>query len=232
MALPLYGSRPAWGAPDFSPFVIKLETWLRMAGIPYERRDGGTPMKAPKGKLPYVELDGKHVGDSQLVLEELTRRHGVTLDAGMSPAEAATARAVRRMLEEGTYFCTLRLRWLEADGWAEQYPAFAKMFPAFVAPIVVPLIRNKVRSAAQAQGVGRHTREEVIAIAAADLAAVQALLGEQAYLFGDAPRSVDATLYAFLTAIQTHPGTTAVHLAARSAPFLAYTQRIRDRYWA
>lgn len=52
MKIVVYGSKPAWGTPDLSPFVIKLETWLRLAGLPYERRDGGNPMQAPRGKIP------------------------------------------------------------------------------------------------------------------------------------------------------------------------------------
>lgn len=231
MSLVVYGSRPAWGTPDFSPFVIKLETWLRLAGLPYERRSGN-PFRAPKGKIPYVEFDGRQLGDSQLIIEALTRRHGVTLDDGLSPAERATGHAVRRMLEEGLYFCTLRLRWLEEDGWVHQYAAFKVMVPAVVAPLVLPMIRASVRRQAAAQGSARHSREELVGMAVADLKAVETLLGERPYLLGDRPRGVDATLYAFLLAIQAHPGQTAVHQAARSAAFLAYTDRIRAGWWA
>ena len=31
---------PGVATPDISPFVVKLETWLRMSGIPYETRTG------------------------------------------------------------------------------------------------------------------------------------------------------------------------------------------------
>ena len=71
MKIVVYGSKPAWGTPDLSPFVIKLETWLRLAGLPYERRDGGNPMQAPRGKIPYLEIDGERLGDSQVIIEEL-----------------------------------------------------------------------------------------------------------------------------------------------------------------
>lgn len=229
--LVVYGSRSAWGAPDFSPFVIKLETWLRLAGIPYQRRDGGNPLRAPKGKIPYVELDGRLLGDSQLILEELTRRHDIQLDTGLTPEQRATARAVRRMVEEGLYFVTLRLRWVEDDGYAVLYPAFSKLFPAPIAPVAMALVRRNVRRSAQAQGAGRHSREEVLAMGIADLFSVETLLGNQPYLLGDVPRSIDATLYAFLTAIQTMPVDTPVHAAARSPRLTAYTTRIRERYW-
>jgi len=231
MSIVVYGTLPAWGTPDFSPFVIKLETWLRLAGVPYERARGN-PMQAPKGKVPYVDVDGQRMGDSQLILESITRSCGVTLDEGLSPEERGVARAVRRMLEEGTYFISLRLRWLEEDGWALQYPAFKALFPAFVAPIAIPMIRRQVRGSALAQGAGRHTREEVLAMGVADLQAVEGILGERTFLLGDRPRSVDATVYAFLSAIQAHPGTTPVHDAARSPRLLAYTARIRERYWS
>ncbi len=231
MALILYGTLPAWGTPDFSPFVIKLETWLRITGVPYERRRGN-PMRAPKGKVPYVDIDGERMGDSQLILETLTRRNGVTLDEDMLPIERATARAVRRMLEEGLYFVTLRLRWLEEDGWALQYPAFKAIVPALIAPLAIPMVRRQVRASARGQGSARHTRDEAIAMGVADLQAVEAILGDRLFLLGDQPRSVDATVYAFLLAIQSHPGTTAVHTAARTARLLAYTTRIRERYWA
>lgn len=227
----VYGSRAAWNTADFSPFVIKLETWLRLAGLPYQRRDGGNPLKAPKGKIPYIKLDGGYLGDSQLIAEELTRRHAVTLDEGMSPEEAAVGRAVRRMLEEGTYFVAMRMRWVEEDGWAEQYKAFKVLFPAFMAPIAVPLIRRNVRKTTAAQGIGRHAREEVLAMGVADIQAVEAILGDKPYVLGDVPRGVDATVYAFLSAVQLHPGDTPVHQAGRAPRLLAYTARIREKYW-
>jgi len=231
MPLVVFGSKPAWNTPDFSPFVIKLETWLRLAGIPYERRDRGNPLQAPRGKIPFIELDGRRMGDSQLIIETLTARYGVTLDEGLSPREVALAQVVRRTLEEGTYFAALRLRWLEEDGWGLQYAAFKELFPALIAPLALPMIRRKVRAAAQAQGVGRHSREEVMAMAVADLAAVEVILGDQAFLLGESPRSVDATVYAFLVAIQRHPGDTPAHAAARSPRLLAYTERLAARYW-
>lgn len=226
----LYGTKPGWETPSFSPFVIKLEAWLRLAGLPYERRDGN-PLQAPEGKVPYVEIDGQKMGDSQLIIEHLTRARGVRLDEGMTATEAATARAVRRMLEEGLYFVALRARWLEDDGWALQYPAFQVMFPPVIGALAVPMIRRKVREQAMAQGIGRHARDEVMAMGVADIESVATLLGEKAYLLGDQPRSVDATVFAFLWAFQGHPGKTPIHDAARAHNLVDYVERIKAKYW-
>jgi len=57
--------------PSGSPFVIKLEMFLRMAKIPY-KFDGTDPF-GPKGKTPWISINGKHIGDSQLALEYLKK---------------------------------------------------------------------------------------------------------------------------------------------------------------
>ena len=52
-----------WGIPNPSPFCTKVETYLRMAGIPYEVADA-VPPQAPKGKLPYITDGGRKIADS------------------------------------------------------------------------------------------------------------------------------------------------------------------------
>lgn len=40
---------PVFGR-NVSPFTLKLETWLRLAGLPYEVIATRNPGRAPKGK--------------------------------------------------------------------------------------------------------------------------------------------------------------------------------------
>ena len=46
----LYGFRSAFGLPDLSPFVTKVETYFHMAGVPFEKKTGDQ-RKAPRGKF-------------------------------------------------------------------------------------------------------------------------------------------------------------------------------------
>ncbi|HEY8039453.1 MAG TPA: Tom37 metaxin N-terminal-like domain-containing protein, partial [Polyangiaceae bacterium] len=110
--LTVYKFTPAWGLPDISPFVLKLETYLRMAGIEYESKPGD-PRKAPKQKLPYVEHDGKLLGDSRFVIDHLESTRGAPLDGRLGPRERAIAQAYRSMIEEHLYFVILYQRWVE-----------------------------------------------------------------------------------------------------------------------
>ena len=218
----------SWGSPNASPFCTKLETYLRMAEVPYKL----APMKPgqmPKGKIPYVHMDGKFMGDSQLILEELERKLGDrALDHSLTARDAAVSRVTRRTLEEATYFVGVYLRWQLADGYSAIRSEFKKMLPGFV----VTFIRRSVIKKGWAQGTGRHTPEEAMAMGAADFTAVAHLLGDKPYLLGDQPRTVDATVFAFVEAILGFPVDSAMKAAVGShANLVAYRKRIRDRWW-
>ena len=61
----------ALGLPNASPFCMKLETYLRMTGLPFEVRPVTDPRRAPKGKLPYIDDGGTVLADSNLILDYL-----------------------------------------------------------------------------------------------------------------------------------------------------------------
>ena len=107
----------ALGLPNASPFCLKLETWLRMAGIPYENAYTGNPRRGPKGKLPAIEHDGRVIADSGLIIDYLADTFEIDLDAGLSPVERATALAWRRLFEEHLYWTVVYARWVDEAGW-------------------------------------------------------------------------------------------------------------------
>ncbi|HTJ46296.1 MAG TPA: glutathione S-transferase family protein [Kofleriaceae bacterium] len=223
-------TRP-WGTPNLSPFCTKLETYLRMAEVPYEAVPADF-RKAPKGKIPFVALDGELLGDSQLIIEELEQRLGDrALDAGLPPRDHATARLLRRTLEEAYYFVGMYFRWQTDDGYAVLAPEFKRVLPAPFR-IAMPMIRRGTKKQLHKQGTGRHTREEVAAMGERDLAAFSELLGDRPFLFGDRPRTVDATLYAFMESTFGFPLDSPLQRAAKThANLVAYRDRVRDRWW-
>src|SRR5215471_2253017 len=89
-----------FGIPNLSPFCCKLETWLRIAGIPYEVVDTSDPRSGPKGKLPFIEDGGGRLGDSTLISEHLMKTRNVDPDAGLDASQRAVALLVQRTLED------------------------------------------------------------------------------------------------------------------------------------
>lgn len=80
---------PAFGLSSLSPFCIKVEAYLRMAGIPFESVPEVNPWKGPRGRMPYIEARGEKIHDSDQILEYLEARSGPF--AGACFARRATA---------------------------------------------------------------------------------------------------------------------------------------------
>lgn len=98
----LHQFRPAFGLPNGSPFCMKVETWLRMAGLEYQTRACDDPRKNPKGKAPVItDDDGTVIADSEFIITHLNRKHAPGLDDHLTEQDLAHAHAFRRMLEEG-----------------------------------------------------------------------------------------------------------------------------------
>jgi len=223
-------TRP-WGMPNMSPFCAKLETYLRIRGLNFEARPADI-RKAPKGKLPYVDLGGSLVGDSQLIIERLEREYLPGLDNALSDDQRAQGHAIQRMLEEGFYFVGVYLRWWDDEGFALLRPEFERVLPGPI-KLLMPMIRGRVRKMLRAQGTGRHTRDEVERLGRSDMHALSTLLGSKPFLFGEHPSSFDAVAYAFLEGFTRFPLQSSLKSEVLALTnLLAYRDRIRQRWWS
>ncbi|NVB38504.1 glutathione S-transferase family protein [Pseudenhygromyxa sp. WMMC2535] len=233
MAVKIYRFGPGLGQPDLSPFCTKLILWLRMAGIDYEA-GGFDPKRAPKGKAPYAELEGELVGDSSEIIARLTRSRGVELDAGLSPMQRAQARAVQSMVEEDLYFVVLYMRWQLDAVWSRYADVIGGAVrsggaPGLLVPLILRSIRKQTVASLRGQGMGRHAEAEVVARGLALLEALEVMLGEGPYFFGEAMTSIDATVYSMVAGAITPELSTPLQAAAKGRfPGLeAYLARVQ-----
>lgn len=79
----LFQFPPAFNVPNVSPFCLKLETFLRLAGLEYQVKPVMDPRKGPKGKLPFITLDGKAIADTAIIMRTLQQYYEFDLDAGL-----------------------------------------------------------------------------------------------------------------------------------------------------
>jgi glutathione S-transferase len=229
----LYQFRPVFGLPNASPFCMKVETYLRMAGLAYECPRGADVRKSPKGKMPYIEDEGTIVADSAFIIDYLKRKYGDALDSHLGAAERAAALACQRMLEENTYWAVLYFRWLDEAGWKLTREAFFGWMKPPLKWIVPPLARRIVRRELHGHGMGRHARDEIDAIGRKDLTAAADFLGDQAFFMGARPSSLDATAYAFLANVLWVPIESPLKAHARQRPQLeAYCRRMKEKYFS
>jgi glutathione S-transferase len=228
----LYQFRPVWGLPNASPFCMKLETYLRMAALPYQTARNADVRKAPKKKLPYIEDGGKVIADSGLIIDYLKATYGDPLDQTLTPYEQAQALALQRLFEEHLYWAMLHDRWIDPQHWPVTRRAFFGFLPVAVRPVIATLVRSKTRKKLLGHGMGLHSAAEIDQLGKADLSAVSAFLGDKAYFLGEKPTSLDATAYAFLANALHSPFNSPLTIHARSlVNVTSYCERMRQRYF-
>ena len=159
----------AWGLPSISPFCLNLEAYLRMVGIPFESVVDATPFKGPKGKLPWIEHEGRKIGDSGFIIEYLEQRFSCDANRGLDAAGRATAHALRRLIEENLYWTMVYDRWMVEANWRSFRDVVLGGVPAPLRPIIGPIARRGVRRQLVGHGIGRHAQEEIHAIGVKDI---------------------------------------------------------------
>lgn len=229
----LFVAGSGWGVPfaTAAPFPLKLETWLRMAEVPYELVIENNAGRGPKNKTPWIVDGGVRMGDSELIIEHLGRRRGIDLDAHLTVLERAQALAWRRTFEEHYHQIYEHELFLGAGG-DTRLREYARGLPPLLRPIFPVVLRTSLRRQLYARGIGRHTSREIIAMGQADLDAANSFLEGKRFFFGDEPSSVDATAFGFLAASVYVEGDNPLFSYAASLDHLvAYCQQMRTRFY-
>ncbi len=215
-----------------SPFGLKLETWLRMAGFEYDVSWSPQEM-GPKGKVPFATIDGVVMGDSELVIEHLTDKTGRTLEKGLSDKDRARSIMIRRLVEEHLYHVLVYSRWVDPEGWRAFKDLFFSPAPALIRRYIARKVQKAVSSNLYAQGIARHSHDEVYAKGRMDLLALATLLGERSWFVGNGPTVTDASAYGLIANIHYSPirGPLQDSLASHQN-LIDFCLRVKEAYWA
>jgi glutathione S-transferase len=193
----LHGFGPAFGLPDPSPFVTKVETLLKMAALPY-RTDTSGFSKAPKGKLPYIEDDGERIADSTIIRWHIEKKYQIEFDRGLDAEQRATAWAFEKMAEDNLYWTLVDARWTDDANFYKGPAKFFGKVPAPLRPIVIAMVRRQLRKILRGHGMGRHSPAEILALGTRSIDAIADYLGPKPFFMGGEPTGVDATMFAFV----------------------------------
>ncbi len=230
--LKLYQFDPVWGIPNPSPFCMRMETYLRMTGQPFEVYTGVQYLsKAPKKKLPYIEDNGQTLADSALIIDSLKATYGKNLDDGMTTEECAIATAFEQLMAESLYWTTFCIRWREH--WPLVKDVFFGDLPPVIKQILPGQIRRKTLKRFKEQGIGLHSPAEIHQMGIRDLGAIADFLADKPFLMGEHPRTVDAMTYGMLVNLIEVPVESPVKAYGQSRGNLqAYCDRMKARYYA
>lgn len=233
----LYSFGSNFGVMDPSPFVVKVDLFMKMAKLPFEVIASANNLKlAPKGKLPFIvdknENDEHTIADSQAILEYLTDKYQVPLDEHLSPEQQAQAYLFAKSLDENLYWCLVYSRWILEDTWPLANKTFFGGLPFPLRLFIPSLIRKGVKKNLHGQGTGRHSKEEILAISDKSFSALSTLLGDKMYFFNNKESSFDAIVYSILCQFISVDCTNEFNDKARDySNLVQFCQRIEQAYY-
>ncbi|WP_133136716.1 glutathione S-transferase family protein [Legionella rowbothamii] len=228
----LYQFPPQWSLPNPSPFCMKLETYLRMAKLPFEAIYVVNPTKGPKKKLPTINDEGTILGDSGLIISYLKEKYGDPLDSHISSEQKAQALAIQRLLEEHLYWIMVYSRWIDERYWPVTRDTFFSHLKWPLRIIIPIILQKKIRGDLYKHGIGRHSTTEIYQLGVEDLTVLSTFLKSSEFLLGNEPTSIDASAYAFLANILETPIASPLQDYAKTQPqFIDYCERMKHRFY-
>jgi len=205
-----------------------METYLRMAGLKYEVDES---MKfSSRGKLPWIEYEGREIEDSQLAISFLEGRLQRQMDSHLGAMEQALYTAFQRTLEDHLYFAGMQVIWIQ------KFSTFVRHCysrPFLLGSLFALFLRRQISSSLYAHGMGRYRNEEVIKMAEDDIQALSVLLGDKRYMLGEAPSTFDACAFANLAGILALPFETPLkEFITKRSNLMDYVESMKSKYWS
>merc|ERR1719184_368049 len=182
---------------SISPFALKLETWLRLTGIQYTNVYTTTFSKSTK-MIPYIELNGKEMADTSVIIEDFKKMFQVNPDENLSPKQLALGHALKRMVE--CYTVKYAFYW-----------RYGKMMPEFYEKAITPWeqttsttffrkiqpVISRVR--AYFNGISRLSSQHQVEQCRQDFEVLSIFLGKKDYfLETDQPTTTDCVIFGIL----------------------------------
>ena len=193
-----------FGTRSSSPFCIKAEYLLNMAGVPWQRQDENDPRKWPKAKLPAITVDTDIIGDSDGIRLYLEGQ-GADFDKNLTDIEKAHSHTFIRMAEEHMYFHLVMDRWGNDAVWPTIRNVYFRDIPKLPRLIITRGLRAKRMKGILAQGLGRLSPAERMERLEPDLQAIRSQLSQGDFLFGSEPCVADTSVASVLAAMRATP---------------------------
>jgi hypothetical protein len=216
--------------PNLCPFMVKMETWMRMHNIKYQIVDTNNT-RSKRGNLPYMLLNGEEYSETQFMIEFLSRRNGLSLDEGLSAEQLAVRRAVIALVEQSTAWTAFVLAYCRHN---EQFKKWCRLSHSkYFNDALFSKMISIVTPRANGHGYGHLTNDELAQTGKDDIRAISTLLGDKKFFFGDKPTMIDCALFAQLSqlAYVTFPYPHKELFRTECTNIVPYLDRVKAAFW-
>lgn len=225
MPIILHGSRG-------SPFVEKVYRGLMVKRISFQLHVPHSPLDLRRnnpmtGKMPVLDLEGRRVFDSTLILQALDEFKPDPPLLSADPQVAAQQRLLEDWADESLYWYGMALRWTVPLNAKRTVQVFAADAPPIFRPLLRLMVPRLLRSQVRAQGTGRLPLDLLLRQLDDHLSMLVQLLGDGPFFFAaDRPSIADLAVFgqiAFLYAAVVPEGKAAV---VKHPELLAFQRRL------
>jgi len=195
----LLGREDSEEVSDYSPFVMKVEAFLRLHDLPYQKVKI-RPDQSPTGKVPVLKWKDEAVSDSHFILKWLTDKYSIRNDDLLSPEEKAIGHFLQMSLEQSLYFLTIYFFFSDPEGFAKWKERRGNRFP-WIFQLLLPILIGGISQQSADGGYDtKYISKNVMVLTTKKIfQACSTILSDSRFLFGrDQPSTYDCCLLAFL----------------------------------
>uniref|UniRef100_A0A183CLN9 GST N-terminal domain-containing protein n=1 Tax=Globodera pallida TaxID=36090 RepID=A0A183CLN9_GLOPA len=220
-------------APNISPSCLKVETFLIANDINFEVIGNWSARQAPQRRFPFIELNGKQISDTQVILWRLADHFNI--DDGMDEEQRAKARAIEKLIEGSLYYALLRFVSYENASKLVSQEVSGLPIPGLLVRFVAKRMAKEAEKRLDVEGTLRHPREITLELLSRDLHALAVLLGDKKFFMGVRPTTPDFCAFGHLGVAYhlpfEHPAKKMLETDEQLGPLKLLIERMRMDYW-
>jgi len=227
--------------PSISPFCLKVESWLKLQGIKYENVDHKIKLRSKRGMLPFIELNGEEIADSNHIIEVLSKKFEKTMPAELSAEQKQVQHAMMTMVENHFNWTMVQWKCRDIDSMIKGYKmdlatAISSKLPASLLNFYFKhtFLRKGLKKV-KAQGFGANSNEEMEQMGKDDMKVISDMLGDKEFMFGDEPSLLDLTVYSHMAPVlfidKEFPCVLRDYMESDCQNLVGLVNRMKDRCW-
>ena len=232
----LYQSNRTHQIPSVEAQELKIETFFKLHGIPYENVNHNSRLNIKKVQFPYVEINGVEIGYTD-ILTKLADKFEKNLTAHLTPEQVNVEHAMIKMVENHLYWAVMDWKTEHPDNTVKGYKINLPTYLDSKLPLPILNFHYKMNVCKKTQKKTKGQGfSDLLGHAKNDMKVLSDTLGDKEFMFGAEPSLLDLTLFSVLAQLTTVEESVGCplrdHMTEHHANLVGLVARMKDRAWA
>ena len=232
----LFQSNRTHQIPSIEAQELKIETFFKLHGIPYENVNHNSRLNIKKVQFPYIELNGVEIAYTD-ILTKLAEKFEKNLTAHLTPAQVNVEHAMVKMVENHLYWATMDWKTENLDNTIKGYKVNLPTYLDSKLPLPILNFHYKMNVCKKTQKKTKSQGfEDLLGHAKNDMKVLSDTLGDKEFMFGAEPSLLDLTLFSVLAQLTAVEESVVCplrdHMTEHHANLVGLVARMKDRAWA